>query len=185
MAKIPIILKTVNCNDGTVDTFVEVNKNTTNANDKVQAFVDVFRNAANKASTLCYGLPQKVILAQWGGESGWATGALQRNNQNWANIVYTSSTNPVGNVGKGTNGWAKFEGINKFSTGYGKFFVNNSRYSGLITYLKNCQNNNIEPAVNTCIRYIADAGYGGADHDEYYDSFVGWVSTLVNRSDID
>lgn len=185
MAKIPIILKKVNCSDGTVDTFVEVNKNLNDANDKVQAFVDAFRDAAEKASGLCYGLPQKVILAQWGEESGWATGTTQRNNQNWANMMYTSSTNPVGNVGKGTGGWAKFEGINKYSTGYGKFFVNNSRYSELIAYLKDCQKNNIEPVVNTCIRYIANAGYGGADHDGYYNHVVACVSTLEKRSDID
>ena len=96
----------------------------------------------------------------WGGESGWATGSTQNSNQNWSNMIYTSSENPVGNIGKGKNGWAKFEGRKKHAVGFANFFINNSRYSDLIKYLKNTKT----PDVDTCISYIANAGYGGADH---------------------
>lgn len=61
------------------------------------------------------------------------------------------------------------------------FFINNSRYSDLIKYLKNTKT----PDVDTCISYIANAGYGGADHDAYAETVKSWVSTLVKRSDID
>lgn len=109
MAKIAIPTTTIKCADGNADVVVGINPNT-NADDKVQAFVDVFYACAVFAYEACYGLPKKLILAMWGGESGWATGTTQNANQNWSNMVYTSSTNPVGNIGKGSNGWAKFEG---------------------------------------------------------------------------
>jgi len=117
----------------------------------------------------------------WGGESGWATGSTQNSNQNWSNMIYTSSENPVGNIGKGKNGWAKFEGRKKHAVGFANFFINNSRYSDLIKYLKDTKT----PDVDTCISYIANAGYGGADHDAYAETVKSWVSTLVKRSDID
>lgn len=69
----------------TTDTNVGLNPNT-NANDKVQAFADAFSSAASTASSNCHNLPGKLILGLWGGESGWATGNTQKNNQNWANM---------------------------------------------------------------------------------------------------
>ena len=93
-----------------------------NADDKVQSFVDAFKSVGNTASSTCHGLPLKLILAMWGGESGWATGSTQNSNQNWSNMIYTSSENPVGNIGKGKNGWAKFEGRKKHAVGFANFF---------------------------------------------------------------
>lgn len=184
MAKIAIPTNYVTCTDGSTDTYVGINPNT-NADDKVQAFVDCFRAAAASASSVCYGLPLKFILAQWGGESGWASSSLQQSNQNWVNMMYVSPSNPVGNIGAGNAGWAKFEGINKFAHAYAYFFINNSRYGKLITYLRQCENEGNIPVVNTCARYIADAGFGGADHDKYYNELLNYISTLENRSDID
>ena len=100
MSKTAITLTKVTCTDGTTDYNVGINPNT-NADDKVQAFVDAFKSVAKTASGTCHGLPTKLILAMWGGESGWATGSTQNSNQNWSNMTYTSETNPVGNIGKG------------------------------------------------------------------------------------
>lgn len=180
MAKTAITLTKVTCADGTTDYKVGLNPNT-NADDKVQAFVDAFKSVANTASSTCHGLPTKLILAMWGGESGWATGNTQNSNQNWSNMIYTSATNPVGNIGKGKSGWAKFEGRSKHANGFAYFFINNSRYSALIEYLKGTSS----PDVDTCISHIANAGYGGSDHAAYIETVKSWVSTLVKRSDIE
>ena len=180
MSKTAITLTKVTCTDGTTDYNVGINPNT-NADDKVQAFVDAFKSVAKTASGTCHGLPTKLILAMWGGESGWATGSTQNSNQNWSNMTYTSETNPVGNIGKGKNGWAKFEGRKKHANGFANFFINNSRYSDLIKYLKGTSS----PDVDTCISYIANAGYGGSDHEAYIKTVKGWVSTIVKRSDIE
>lgn len=178
MAIQPIPTSINSCIGGDTDIYVGVNPNT-NSGDKVQAFVNCFRNAAQESSSLCYGLPTRLILAQWGGESGWATGTTQKTNQNWANLVYTSSSNPPGNSGSGVGGWAQFCGRSRFSYGYGRFFIVNSRYSALINYL----NNTSSPSSNTCARYIADAGFGGSDHDAYYNQLIAWMNTLCNLSD--
>lgn len=171
-------IPTLSVTCGTVkDTNVGLNPNS-NADDKVQAFVDAFLSAAKSASSNCHHLPVKLILGLWGGESGWATGSTQKNNQNWANMMYASSSNPPGNIGKGTNGWAKFCGVNTFAAGFAGFLKNNSRYSNLITYLKNTKN----PDANTCAKYMADAGYGGSDHQAYYNLLVSYMKTLCNRS---
>ena len=179
MAKKEITLTKVVCQDGTIDYKVGINPNT-NADDKVQAFVDAFRASAMNAHTSCYGLPRKLILAIWGGESGWATGSTQSSNQNWSNMIYSNSSNPVGNIGKGVNGWAKFEGRGKHAFAFAKFFVNNSRYSELISYLKRTD----APDIDTCITYIAKAGYGGTDSDAYIKKVKDWVYTLEKRSNI-
>ena len=179
MAKQAISTTEVTCSDGSTDYQVGINPNT-NADDKVQAFVEAFKSCATTTESTCYGLPKKLILAMWGGESGWATGNTQNKNQNWSNMKYTSASNPVGNIGKGTSGWAKFEGRNKHANAFAYFFINNSRYSDLIAYLKDTDS----PDVDTCITYIAEAGYGGSDHSAYADTVKSWVSTLVKRSDI-
>lgn len=166
-----------NC-DGRRDTYVELNPNST-ASDRVQAFVDTFKRAAEDASDECYGLPVKLILAMWGGESGWATGETQRDNQNWSNMKYVSASNPPGNLGKGTKGWAIFCGRTSHAEAFANFFIVNSRYSDLIDYLQSTSS----PSPTKCLRYIADAGYGGSDHDYYYDVVKGYMDTLCNRSD--
>ncbi len=183
MAKTAIPTTKVTCKDGTTDYSVGINSNT-NADDKVQAFVDCFKGVANNASSTCHGLPLKLILAQWGGESGWATGSTQKSNQNFSNMVYTSSTNPVGNIGSGLKGWAKFEGRYKHAIGYAYFFINNSRYASLIGYLQYCEASHATPDADTCARNIADAGFGGSDHDAYYSSLVSWMKTLANHATI-
>lgn len=81
MAKTALTLTLVTCSDKSTDYMVGLNKNT-NTNDKVQAFVDAFRDVASSASETCYGLPQKAILALWGAEYGWGTGSTQQKNQN-------------------------------------------------------------------------------------------------------
>lgn len=179
MAKQSIELTRVVCTDGEIDYRVGINPNT-DANDKVQAFVDAFRSVAGTAEIICHGLPVKVSLAMWGEESGWATGPTQNENQNWSNMKYISSTNPEGNIGKGTNGWAKFEGRRKHARGFAKFFMNNSRYSDLIDYLKNTSS----PDINTCIDYIANAGYAGEDHAGYAKRVKECVSSLEMHTDI-
>ena len=73
MAKVALALTKVTCANGTTDYNVGLNPNT-NADDKVQSFVDAFKSVGNTASSTCHGLPLKLILAMWGGESGWATG---------------------------------------------------------------------------------------------------------------
>ena len=135
MAKIAIPTVAVMCEDGTTDINVGLNPNV-DANDKVQAFVDCFRGCANTVYSLCYRFPVRLALAMWGGESGWATGNTQYRNQNWSNMIYTSMTNPVGNIGSGVNGWAMFEGREHHAKAFAYFFLNNSRYSGLISYLQ-------------------------------------------------
>ncbi len=62
MSKTAITLTKVTCTDGTIDYNVGINPNT-NADDKVQAFVDAFKSVANNASGTCHGLPTKLILA--------------------------------------------------------------------------------------------------------------------------
>ncbi|MFB0828185.1 glucosaminidase domain-containing protein [Brevibacillus laterosporus] len=163
--------------DGVRDTYVDLNPNT-NANDKVQAFVDAFRRVAQDASDDCYGLPVEVILAMWGGESEWASKKLQRDNQNWSNMKYVSGSNPPGNYGKGDKGWAYYIGRSTHAKSFGKFFQNNARYSKLIDYLKNTD----QPNSKKCIRFISDAGYGGGD--QYYDEVIDYLDTLRRRSDI-
>lgn len=184
MAMQPIPTSPVTCSDGTTDTFVGLNPNT-DPNDKVQAFVNCFSSSANDASSLCLNLPPKLILAQWGGESGWATGNTQKTNQNWANLSYTNKNNPPGNEGSGVGGWAKFCGRAKHAFGYANFFHKdvNPIYSELIDYLSWCQLKGIIPSEYTCARFIADAGYGGSDHDGYYNKLVSWMDTLCSRSD--
>ncbi len=179
MAKQAIPLTEVICTDNSTDYEVGYNPNN-DPNDKVQAFVDTFRQAAVGASGMCYNLPIKVILGMWGGESGWATGPTQLQNQNFANMTYTSSSNPVDNIGEGVGGWAKFEGLYKHARGFAYFFRNNSRYADLISYLQSTSS----PDADTCITYIANAGYGGSDHAAYAAAVRGYVSTLVNRSDV-
>ncbi len=180
MAKKAMTLTKVTCSDKSTDYKVGLNENT-DANDKVQAFVDAFRDVASTASANCHGLPQKMILALWGAESGWGTGSTQQKNQNWANMMYASATNPAGNIGKGTGGWAKFEGRSKFANGFASFLKDNSPYADLISYLKNTKS----PDIDTCIDYIAEAGYCAGDHTEFADLVKGCVSTLEKRSDID
>lgn len=179
MAKTPITLTSVTCSDGSKDNIVGLNPNS-NADDKVQAFVDAFRSVATAASATCK-IPRKLILAMWGGESGWATGNTQYSNQNWSNMVYTNSSNPVGNIGSGEKGWAKFEGRAKHANGFAYFFLNNSRYASLIDYVTNTSS----PDIDTCIKYIAEAGYGGSDSDAYIKLVQSWVSPLINHSNID
>lgn len=173
----------VKCCDDSTDIYVDMNPNPAGLGN-VQAFVDCFKHAAEFASTECYGLPVNLILAQWGGESGWASGKIQKDNQNWSNIIYTSSSNPPGCIGKGVGKWAKFEGMKKHAEGYARFFIVNSRYSSLIDYLKDCQDKGINPDADKCARYIADAGYGGPDHDGYYNSLKRWMATLAKYCDI-
>lgn len=45
MAKVAIPTRTVKCKDGSTDVYVELNSNS-NADDKVQAFVDCFKGVA-------------------------------------------------------------------------------------------------------------------------------------------
>lgn len=179
MAKQPIPMKLVTCTDGTQDIHVGLNTNT-NPDDKVQAYVDAFRDVAQAASTMCYNLPLKLILAIWGCESGWATATMQYNNQNWANMIYTSSSNPPSNIGKGQNGWAKFEGKCKFSIGFAGFFMVNPRYSALITYLNAA---GTAADIQVCLHHIANAGYGG-DPAKYIEDVNACITTLENRTDI-
>lgn len=174
---------TVTCSDGSTDTFVGINPNT-NSGDRVQAFANCFVSAAQYASNICAGLPVKLILAQWGGESGWATASLQEGNQNWSNIIYTNSSNPPGNCGEGSHNWAKFCGRTKHAYGYGYFFQTeyNPRYSSLMDYLGWCQLKGDTPSETACASYIANAGYGG-DPTTYYNNLVAWMNTLCNLSD--
>ena len=65
MAKVALALTKVTCADGTTDYNVGLNPNT-NADDKVQSFVDAFKSVGNTASSTCHGLPLKLILAMWG-----------------------------------------------------------------------------------------------------------------------
>lgn len=179
MAKKNIKTVQVVCGDGTKDYYVYLNPNTKNTDDKVQAFVDAFKSSAQKSSNICYGLPLKLILAMWGFESGWDTYSTQQSNQNWSNLGYNSKTNPVGNVG--TDGrWAIFEGRNHFSTAFGKWFINNSRYSKLISYLKTTKS----PSIDTCITHIANAGYCEGSPDAYKNEILACVKTLEKRSNI-
>jgi len=181
MSKKAIPTNTVTCTDGSTDTYIGINPNT-NTDDKVQAFVDCFKSAASIASSICYNLPVKLILAQWGGECGWATGSTQKSNQNFSNLGYNSATNPVGNIGQGKNGWAKFEGRGKHTQGYAYWFINNSRYSSLITYLEYCKRTYASPDASVCASTIANAGFGGSDHDAYYQNLVSWMNTLTNHA---
>lgn len=177
MQAIPIAM--ITCSDGTADYRVGVNTNSAAA-DKVQAFVDCFKSVAQYVSTNCSDLPVILILAQWGGESGWATGTTQKHNQNWSNLGYTNSNNPPGNIGTGIQGWAKFEGLNKYALGYARFFHQdlNPRYSDLMSYLAFCKQKGTAPSDTGCARYIADAGFGGTDHDDYYNKLCSWIDTI-------
>ena len=173
----------IKCRDNSGDIYVDINPNPAGQGN-VEAFAECFGYAASYAASICYGLPVNMILAQWGGESGWASGKLQRNNQNWSNIIYTEPSKPPSNVGKGIGNWAKFEGMMKHAEGYGKFFIVNPRYSLLINYLKYCQAQSTLPDADKCARFIADAGYGGPDHGSYYDSLHSWMSTLARHCNI-
>ena len=57
MAKVALALTKVTCADGTTDYNVGLNPNT-NADDKVQAFVDAFKSVGNTASSTCHGYTQ-------------------------------------------------------------------------------------------------------------------------------
>jgi hypothetical protein len=180
MIDIPITVVTIPGPVG-VDLKVGINPNT-NSSDKVNAFVNCFLSGARTANTVCLGLPIKLILAQWGGESGWATGQNQYSNQDWANMAYINSSNPPGNIGSGALGFAKFYGLITFSGGYGNFFQKNvnPRYSDLIDYLVWCQVNGSTPSEYTCAQLIANDGYGGSDHTGYYNDLVSWMNTVHN-----
>ena len=54
MAKVALELTKVTCADGTTDYNVGLNPNT-NADDKVQSFVDAFKSVGNTASSTCHG----------------------------------------------------------------------------------------------------------------------------------
>ncbi|MGE5381599.1 MAG: glucosaminidase domain-containing protein [Methylocystaceae bacterium] len=176
----PIPTVSVNCVDGARDTYVGLNPNI-NTDEKIQAFVDCFITDAQYASSNCSGLPIRLILAQWGGESGWGTGKTQKDNQNWSNMLYTNINNPSGNSGRGTGsqGWARFSGRQKHAHGYAYFFHKeyNPRYSDLMEYLETCETKLIAPDEYVCARYIADAGYGG-EPDQYYQDLVDYMETL-------
>lgn len=165
---------TVTCEDGSEDIYVGLNPNPL-GDGNVEAFVDCFQTAAEEASEDCYDIPVEMILAQWGGESLWASGKTQCINQNWGNIIYSNSQNPPGNIGEGDGGWAKFDGLYKWAAGYLK---KSSYYSSLVKYLQRCQRIGTSPKAKTCARYIANAGYGGCDHDAYYDGLVSWIKTV-------
>jgi len=175
---------TVTCSDGSIDTYVGINSNISSG-DRVQAFVNCFKHFAQYASNICAGLPVKLILAQWGGESGWATGSTQKHNQNWSNIVYANANNPPGNNGSDIRGFAKFCGLTKHAYGYGCFFQKtyNPRYAELMDYLAFCRPQGIIPSETACARYIADAGYGGGNPDGYYHWLMAMMNTLCRHSD--
>lgn len=178
MAPKAIPTSSVTCGT-TKDTKVGLNPNKDNPGNWVQAFVDCFEGAAETASSNCYNLPVKLILALWAGESAYGKNSTQQENQNWANMIYTSTTNPPGNIGKGKNGWAKFCGRSTFAAGFAGFLKNNTPYKDLITYLKGTKS----PDEEKCARYLADAGYGGDDHDKYYNDLIGYMAAICKHSD--
>ncbi|MCD7817770.1 MAG: hypothetical protein LUH07_01790 [Lachnospiraceae bacterium] len=179
MSKIAIPVRSILCEDGTADNYVGLNTNT-DADDKVQAFVDRFKLYAQTSSSLCYNLPVKLILGIWGGESGWASASRQQNNQNWANMSFLSFSNPVGCIAVDDGGWAVFEGAIHHANAFGYWFINNSKYASLITYLKGTST----PDIYTCLNYIANAGYGGSDADSYITAVKKYISALEAHSDI-
>ena len=179
MAKIAIPIVRVMCEDGSNDYNVGLNPNT-NTPEKVQAFTDCFHEGANMVYNLCHRFPVRLTLAMWGAESGWGQNIDQYRNQNWANMIYTSATNPVGNIGKGVKNFAMFEGRNHHAIAVGYFFQNNPRYSALINYLKSTSS----PDIQTCITHIAQAGYCEGDPGTYVNFIMACVNTVLNHSGI-
>ncbi|MEJ8547349.1 glucosaminidase domain-containing protein [Brevibacillus borstelensis] len=161
--------------DGVRDTYVGINPNT-NGDDKIRAFIDAFKRVAEDASDDCYGLPVDLILAMWGGESGWSKNETQVNNQNWSNMSYVDSSYPVGNIGEGEDGWAAFPGRKTHGKAFSRF-LKGDRYSKLTNYLKNTA----DPDSKKCARYIADAGYGGSNHDRYYKEVIDYLDSVRKR----
>lgn len=177
---ITIPSKVVTCSDGKKDRYVEINTNPAGA-PRVRAFIDMFLGSAESASNNCYGLPVNVILTIWGGESLWAADDVHWTNQNWGNLGYNSSNNPVGNIGKGIGGFAKFEGRNKFAKGFAGFLTYGSNYKDLIDYLKQCQQQSKKPIEDRCFYLIAHGGYNGKDPvyiDQWYNGMLGFLVTL-------
>ncbi|GED60089.1 glucosaminidase domain-containing protein [Brevibacillus formosus] len=161
--------------DGIVDTHVGYNPNS-RGDDKIRAFIDAFEGVARRTRDACYGLPVELILAMWGGESGWSKKDIQVENQNWSNMMYVDSTYPEGNIGEGINGWAVFPGRSTHGEAFADF-LQGKRYSKLIDYLKGTNN----PKSEKCARYIADAGYGGTNHDKYYDEVIDYLESVRKR----
>ena len=90
----------------------------------------------------------------------------------------------MGNIGSDSSGFAKFEGKDKHANAFAYWFRNNDRYSGLISYLQACQKGYTTPDRNICINYIANAGYGGDDHEAYAALARLWLSTLLRHSNV-
>ena len=180
---IDIPTQKVVCQDGSEDVWVGLNPNE-RGNGNVEAFVACFKKAAKLSSSECLQLPVNMILAQWGIESLWGGYYLQVENQNWGNIIYSSLDNPIGNIGKGLGGWAKFEGVYKWAKGYAGYLMNSSHYSDLREYLYNCESGDDILSGVRCARILADSPYfeptEDKTRDDYFNDLVGAMDS-VNR----
>ena len=84
MSKIDIIKTSIKTVNGT-DNKIGINRNQ-NSTEKVQAYIECFLPYAIKASEQLNNLPVKLILAQWGLESGWGATSVSVDSQNWGGI---------------------------------------------------------------------------------------------------
>lgn len=176
---IPIPIHSVARPGGGADTFIEGNPNAA-GNGNVLAFCACFIEEAADTAQICGGLPLSVILAIWGGESGWGSGEKQVRLQNFANITFTSPDNPPYNIGYemvGEHRFAIFPGLSAFAEGFARF-MQNSTYSRLHTYLQKCRENGSVPDAATCLRRIADSGYCGNDADTWYNGMCGLLTSV-------
>lgn len=168
--------KKVYLTGGGTDTYVELNPNAP-GDGNVRAFCAMFKGAAETVKTNCNDLPINVTLAIWGGESLWAAGTTQRDNQNWGNIIYSSSKNPPNNIGKGTGGWAKYPGKTTYAKGFAGY-LKLSTYKSLTEYLTYCKSRGETPESDTCLREIANSGYNGSDADSWYKGMVSFKKSV-------
>ena len=178
---IDIPTKKVVCKDGSEDVWVDLNPNKL-GNGNIEAFVTCFKEAAKLSSSECLQLPVNMILAQWGIESLWGGYYIQVENQNWGNIIYSNPDNPIGNIGEGVKGWAKFEGMYKWAKSYAGYLMHSSYYSDLREYLYNCESGDDILSGVRCARIIADSPYfeptENKTSDDYFNDLVSAMKSV-------
>ena len=163
-------------NDYGYDDKIGINVNS-QPNDKVQAFVDCFKDTALQVKEACFGLPEKFILAQWGAESGWASAEKSYQNQNWGGIKGGSYANCKG---KAANGYSIFYGRKTFADAYIRIINNVPNDKNLREYLMGTS----QPSVSQCINLMAASGYN-ADGEQFYKKLLtDCVASLEKRSNL-
>lgn len=134
-----------------------------------QFFLSRMRPFAKQESART-GLPEDLILSQWGVESNWGTSKAAIQNNNDAGIK------PWGSRAAGPDSkYAGYSSKGDFATGYGNFYLQNPRYKSLLQAAKNGASS------SDLIQMLAKTGY--ATDPNYAKSLtngLGYVDKQLN-----